>query len=369
MAKNHLFTIGWICPLSLEKEAARLVLDEEYTREDVEYQNTYYLGGRIGEHQVVMGVQRGIGLGYAATLAEKMRAGFPNIKYFFLVGIAGGVPCYGPAGKISQIVLGDVVVSSPRGNYGGVLQYDKGAWKGEGRLNFRGHTNGVPGDLLAAVNNFRAEGWSKTTTGIADVLNQMRLRLDEQRQHQYDNPGADADRLFLDTYAHQGSEYVDCDACCDSEHIIPRSARGNTAMRLTDEPYVHFGNIASSNQLQISATERNRVQREHEAICFEMEAAGVINEYPCIVVRGICDYADSHKNKGWQNYAAATAAAYAKGLLAWIPAVDTQSSAQPSRLEQPGSQHASGARNVIYGSSNYTVQAGVLNGNVQFGHY
>lgn len=96
-------------------------------------------------------------------------------------------------------------------------------------------------------------------------------------------------------------------------------APSNDRRRSCLETYVHFGNIASSNQLQISAVECKRVQREHNAICFEMEAAGVMNEYPCVVVRGICDYANSHKNKGWQNYAAATAAAYAKGLLDMIP--------------------------------------------------
>jgi len=119
-----------------------------------------------------MGVQRRIGLQGAAVLAEKMCAGFPKIKYFLLVGIAGGVPRYGPAGAASEIVLGDVIVSSPRGNHGGVLQYDKGAWEGQGRLTFRGHTNGVPGDLMAAVQNFRTEGWSNTN--ISEVLKQMR---------------------------------------------------------------------------------------------------------------------------------------------------------------------------------------------------
>jgi len=92
---------------------------------------------------------------------------------------------------------------------------------------------------------------------------------------------------------------------------------------MPDEPRVHFGIIASSNQLQISASERNRIMKEHEAICFEMEAAGVMAEYPCVVVRGICDYADSHKNKGWQNYAAATAAACAKRLLSMLPPADS----------------------------------------------
>jgi hypothetical protein len=45
-----------------------------------------------------------------------------------------------------------------------------------------------------------------------------------------------------------------------------------------------------------------------------------MNSLPCLVIRGVCDYADSHKNKQWQAYAAGTAAAYAKELLSVIPA-------------------------------------------------
>ncbi|KAF2678090.1 purine and uridine phosphorylase [Lentithecium fluviatile CBS 122367] len=360
MARNQDFTIGWISPLPLEKEAAQLVLDEEYPQEDVQYQNTFYLGGRIGQHKVVIGVQRKIGLSGAAVLAEKMRAGFPNIKYFVLVGIAGGVPSYGPTGAASEIVLGDVVVSSPQGNHGGVLQYDKGAWKGEGRLNFRGHTNGIPGDLLAAVNNFRAKGWSKTN--VSETLKQMRLKLDEKRQHQYDDPGPTRDRLFEDEYKHQGTKLDDCRECCNAEYTISRSERGEKAIRLLDEPYIHFGNIASSNQLQISARERNRVQLEHDAICFEMEAAGVMEEHPCIVIRGICDYADSHKNKGWQNYAAATAAACAKELLLMVPAADVRSGEEPT--SPAPSQQTAQSSSVSFGNNNQGFQAGNIFGGV-----
>jgi nucleoside phosphorylase len=50
-----------------------------------------------------------------------------------------------------------------------------------------------------------------------------------------------------------------------------------------------------------------------------MEAAGLMNTFPCLVIRGICDYSDSHKNKEWQGYAAMVAAAYAKDLLQRIP--------------------------------------------------
>jgi nucleoside phosphorylase len=64
---------------------------------------------------------------------------------------------------------------------------------------------------------------------------------------------------------------------------------------------------------------RDRLKEELDVLCFEMEAAGLMDSFPCLVIRGICDYADSHKNKRWQLYAAATAAAYAKELLCLIP--------------------------------------------------
>jgi nucleoside phosphorylase len=53
-------------------------------------------------------------------------------------------------------------------------------------------------------------------------------------------------------------------------------------------------------------------------LCFEMEAAGLMNDFPCLVIRGICDYSDSHKNKDWQRYAAAIAAAEGKEILRFL---------------------------------------------------
>jgi hypothetical protein len=53
-----------------------------------------------------------------------------------------------------------------------------------------------------------------------------------------------------------------------------------------------------------------------------MEAAGLMDSFPCLVIRGICNYADSRKNKRWREYAAAAAAAaaYAKEILSVIAA-------------------------------------------------
>ncbi|UKZ69090.1 uncharacterized protein TrAtP1_010103 [Trichoderma atroviride] len=66
------------------------------------------------------------------------------------------------------------------------------------------------------------------------------------------------------------------------------------------------------------AVVRDTLGMKKNVLCFEMEAAGLMNHFPCLVIRGICDYADTHKNKEWQGYAAMTAAAYTKDLLCLI---------------------------------------------------
>ena len=83
---------------------------------------------------------------------------------------------------------------------------------------------------------------------------------------------------------------------------------------------IHYGLVASANSLMKDATARDTLIKKHEVLCFEMEAAGLMNSFPCVIIRGICDYSDTHKSHAWQGYAAATAATYAKELLEIIPA-------------------------------------------------
>jgi len=87
---------------------------------------------------------------------------------------------------------------------------------------------------------------------------------------------------------------------------------------------VHYGLIASGNQVIKDAKFRDRLNESlgGNILCVEMEAAGLMNDFPCIVIRGICDYADSQKNKDWQEHAAAVAAACAKELLEYVQPSD-----------------------------------------------
>jgi nucleoside phosphorylase len=311
------YTIGWISPLPLEKTAAKASLDEDYG--SISIDGYSYDLGRIGEHSVVLGIQSRMGTDAAASLATRMRLAFANIDYFMVVGIAGGVPRYGPYGASYEIVLGDVVVSTPRGNHGGVFRYDTGAWSENGQLNSSGHTNSPPDAVLAAVGKLRSEH-STTRSVIPGLLKSLRDNIEPKERSEFEDPGPHNDILYDDDCIHpQELKREHCEYVCDPTKRSLRRARGTNAKRETDKPVVHYGGIASSNQLQKSATNRNRLHLEHDVIAFEMEGAGVMLSHDCLVIRGICDYSDSHKNKRWQGYAAATAASYTKELLWNIP--------------------------------------------------
>jgi hypothetical protein len=99
------------------------------------------------------------------------------------------------------------------------------------------------------------------------------------------------------------------------------------------DPYIFYGTIASGNQVVKDAGKRDIFS---ECLCFETEAAGPMNDFPCLVIRGICDYCHSHKNDQWQKYAAATAAAYAKELIQIVEVEDVQNASEARGLVEEG---------------------------------
>lgn len=133
----------------------------------------------------------------------------------------------------------------------------------------------------------------------------------------YTYQGSGHDKLFMPFYIH--TQGKNCDTC-DSDQEIEREEREVL------DPQIHYGLIASGNRLVKDAAVRESIVGDlgDDFICLEMEVAGLMNNFPCVVVRGICGYADSHKNNRWQRYAAAIAAAYAKELLGIIPGEDLE---------------------------------------------
>jgi nucleoside phosphorylase len=305
------YTVGWVCALPVELAAAQEMLDEEHC--DLEHdaadndENLYALGSISGHNVAIVCLPAGrIGNNPAASVATQMRATFKKIRFGLMVGIGGGVPS-----AEADVRLGDVVASQPYGTFAGVVQYDMGKTTPSG-FERTGSLNAPPQILLAAVARVRANelrGRSKLSEHVAKLEGIAKFRRSK----------AEPDVLFEAAYNHEGGQT--CDGCNLSRQDA-RQARDSG-----EEIVVHYGTIASGNQVMRSAAERDRVSAGLGGVlCFEMEAAGLMNSFPCLVVRGVCDYADSHKNKRWQGYAAGTAAAYAKEVLSVIPPAEVAKS-------------------------------------------
>jgi nucleoside phosphorylase len=309
------YHVGWICALSTEMAAARAMLDEEHGKikeQDPQDHNTYF-AGRVHEHNVVIAcLPAGVdGTTAAASVAKDMSRTFKALRFGLMVGIGGGVP---DLEKNVDIRLGDVVVSQPTGTNGGVIQYDKGKSLEGGEFQRKGTLNAPPSVLLTALNSLQAEHElddSKMSTYLAEMIH----RRPKMKATGYTFPGTDKDCLYFATYCHTVGNGT-CNEC-DPAQELPRQSRSNT------EPQIHYGVIASGNQVIKDATVRDLLRKDCGALCVEMEAAGLMNNFPCLVIRGICDYADSHKNDVWHKYAAATAAAYAKELLFHVSVAQT----------------------------------------------
>ncbi|QMW26206.1 hypothetical protein G4B84_001451 [Aspergillus flavus NRRL3357] len=306
---HHSYTVGWICAVEPEHVAATVFLDEEHEGLDSlssKDNNTYTLG-RIGGHNVVIAVMpNDYGTTSASLAARDMLHSFPNIRTCVMVGIGGGAPS-----PKHDIRLGDVVVSSAHNGNGGVWQYDFGKRIQDQSFQSTGFLNQPPLFLQTAVKALRTKyaiSGHRLQEAISDVLEKHpRIAKD------YKQPNLNTDRLHKAHVIHPNGE-ESCAAICgdDLSNLVERPER-------QENPVIHYGLIASANQVMKDATVRDTLAENKDVLCFEMEAAGLMNHFPCLVVRGICDYADTHKNKEWQGYAAMTAAAYAKDLLSKIP--------------------------------------------------
>ncbi|EXJ67845.1 uncharacterized protein A1O5_09191 [Cladophialophora psammophila CBS 110553] len=338
------YTVGWLAPMSLELTPAIAIL-EDHKEVSIPDDKAIYHVGKIGPHFVVMAVSSMIGTAAASSVVENMCRSFPSIKHILVVGIAGGIPHYG-LDLQEQIVLGDVVVGVPLNNDGGVKHYEFGAWVEKGKLSVSGHLLHPSSTLLTAVNNLRSRHMLKEGTRIPEFLHDLRANIGDHELLDFHDPGEEHDLLFDDDYSHT-YRAVSCEVLCDIERSRQRKDRGSKAARKEDTPLIHYGTIGSANTLVISSEKRNSLYQDYGMICFEMESAGVLSHYQGLVIRGISDYADSHKNKNWQKYAAATAAACAKEILLLVPAIHAN-------------QRSSGSRNVNAGSGlqNNTIGSG-----------
>jgi hypothetical protein len=168
------------------------------------------------------------------------------------------------------------------------------------------------------------------------------------RDGTFADPGQEGDRLYQAGFR-------------GADRLVARDPR--PAAKRTR---VWYGSIGSGEKLMRNAAIRDELRDKHDIIGLEMEAAGTMNRIPVGVIRGVCDYADMHKNWEWQPYAAAMAAAYAKAVLAEIPG----SRKDHSQPEMSWSSGERGSSNSFSGQGNQNIGSGSISigGGQYFNH-
>ncbi|PNP54853.1 hypothetical protein THARTR1_04542 [Trichoderma harzianum] len=222
-----------------------------------------------------------------------------------MVGIGSGIP--------PHVRLGDVVVSQPSGGHPGVVQWDFGKAEQEGQIVQTGSLSQPPRALLAALTKLKSKHEMKGHN-IHKLLDQMTTK-----------------------WPRLAPNYAWSARLKDPLYSSPRATTDFSAVKASRKPgeiSIHYGLIASGNQAIKDSATRDRINKSlaGQVLCFEMEAAGLVKSFPCIVIRGICDYADSFKKKDWQEYAAAIAAAFAKELLEAVQPTDIEGDNRASDL-------------------------------------
>ena len=277
-----------------------------------------YTTGIIADHNVVLVYCPSMGSNSMALAAGSLMSSFTEVKIVLVVGICGAVPFYTHQ-EPEEVVLGDCIISTA------VIQFDLGR-KGPNGFVMKNGPDGLgraSPQIRGLISKLQTSMSKRELT--KNLLTHLRALQDiDPKKGKY--PGADQDRLYQSSYIHTHQMPSETCAGCNVElGICEKSCEdlGCKAEQLRHRrrldcdvvtPSIHFGYIGSSNTVLKSARDRDELAKT-KIIAFEMEAAGVWDICQTVVIKAVCDYADSHKNKQWQGYAAAVAAAGLKAFL------------------------------------------------------
>jgi nucleoside phosphorylase len=305
-----MYTVGWICASTTDYAAAKALLDKEHPifERPASRDNNIYTLGEVAKHNVVITAlpDGKHGLTETACVGRDMMHTFPNIKIGLSVGVAGGVPDPG-----EDVRLGDVVVGTE------VFQYSAGAAVQDKSFLHCKEVNHPPTVLQRAINGLKARHKM-----LGNPIHSNVVRTVERYPHmkgEFGRPDLDRDKLFKPDITHQ-LLCADAPRCCADTGSTVLIERPDRSERL-DDPMIHYGAIGSGNTMMKDPFWRDELASKRDILCFDTGAAGLTDQFPCLVIRGISDYADSHSTDEWRGYAAMTAAAYGKDLLSIMPAI------------------------------------------------
>lgn len=342
------FEVAIVCALKAEFDAICLVVEKFWDDDYDPYgkamgDTNSYRTGRIGKHNVVLLQLRQKGKACAAAAAASLRSSFTRLRLMLLVGGCAAVP----QNENTNIILGDIIIST------GIVQYDFGRKYPNQFVRKNTHQDNLVkpckevGSILTMLqtSDIANRLIQRTASLLIDLQKNSRIKGYESR---YDYPGVNEDKLFNSSYYHKhhSSECLTCNlpdgsicdtaliaTCevlgCDMAGLVAGRQRLEEKLQLYQNgdiahqnPNLFFGLVGSGDTVMRSGLDRDNLAKEENIIAFEMEAAGLWEEVPTLVVKGVFDYGDSHKNEKWHHFSSATAACAARAIVERIAHTD-----------------------------------------------
>ncbi|UKZ79399.1 hypothetical protein TrVFT333_007152 [Trichoderma virens FT-333] len=354
------FEIAIICALPLEYNAVSLLFDQFWDENGDPYgraigDTNTYTTGRMGNFDVVLVLLPEMGEVSAASATASLRSSYTGLSLVLLTGICGGVP-KSETGK--EILLGDVIISKAVIQFDSGRQYPGGFVVRDTTEDSLGRPNKNIRTLVTILETDLAqERLERRAAVLLEQIQNSQIGERRRKADSYRYPGAANDKLFEASYRHKHHLLPQClcalchegwDPVCDESRNLPCAVLGcddgyvvqrqrlETNRQLEHEgrnreaqaPSIFIGRFGSSDKVLNSGEDRDQIAKRYGVLAFEMEGAGAWDEVPCIIVKGVSDYADSHKNKSWQDFAAATAASVTKGIVERYTQTDKSSRTQ-----------------------------------------
>ncbi|OBS26171.1 hypothetical protein FPOA_00113 [Fusarium poae] len=317
--------IAIFCALPIEARAIKNVMDNN--PDDPEHsratktgpdENAYTLG-KMGDRTVVLVHLPSVGKISSTLASTHLKHTYPNIELAILAGICGGVPKDGT--KVTRN-LGDVVIGTSVHQFDMRRLYPDQDQQSE-------HSRALLGEpspeIVAFIKKLqssketlletRQKTISTTMTTLGNKAPELPLwdvLYDANHWHMHHNKQC----------CTKGEKICEAARRATCEELQCDSDKNNTehSLRQTElEPKIHFGQVGCGDVVMKSGTDRDNLAKQKRIIALDMEGAGIAMHEGCLFVKSISDYADSHKNKVWQEHASLASAACTKAIIGeWI---------------------------------------------------
>jgi hypothetical protein len=183
-----------------------------------------------------------------------------------------------------------------------------------------GTLNKPPELVLSAIAKLRSQHIDKGHKLVYYISDMAQKYPNPASTYEYQGPSNDY--IFKADYPHK-IDNVAFGECCDihSSDLVLQKHRTNTSPRIYSRTIGSANNVMKDSIIAscgIKGQRRNILsvlrwrpeviaQISSNLIISNLLSKGIMDSSQCLAIRGISDYADSHKNQRWQPYAAATA--------------------------------------------------------------